>query len=102
MKVMGVVCSECKDTIYSRAVHDYHCCTCGKTSIDGGFEYLKYGWDPEITRPETVEIEIEKTREQLYSDWNYNFNKFGTITAPKPKSSKKTRKLPSDEVGNPP
>ena len=36
MKVFGIKCKKCGDFIYSRAVHDFHSCTCEACSIDGG------------------------------------------------------------------
>lgn len=83
MKVMGVKCSACQEIIYSRAHHDYHFCSCGKTSVDGGRDYLRYGWDPSTPPPERVDIEVDATEKELYDDWNKSKDKFGRVKTPK-------------------
>lgn len=42
---MAVHCLKCNDVIYSRWVHDFRSCKCGKTNVDGGKEYNKIGGD---------------------------------------------------------
>ena len=79
MKISAVICKACGDTIFSRAHHDFHYCSCGKTFVDGGFDYIRYGFDPSIGRPDWVEIEVEATETELCQDWNYRTDKFGTI-----------------------
>jgi hypothetical protein len=80
IKVEAVVCPVCEDTIYSRARHDYHYCTCGAVGVDGGREYTKISWDPKKCGvPEVIEIELPYTRTEIYQDWNQNANKLGTI-----------------------
>lgn len=37
----GVRCKSCGDEIYSKRVHDFQTCSCGKVSVDGGHAYLK-------------------------------------------------------------
>lgn len=39
--VSAVKCESCEDIIYSCYRHDYHTCTCGKTTVDGGTDYLR-------------------------------------------------------------
>lgn len=39
----GVMCLSCKDVIWSRSVHDFRYCSCRKSFIDGGRDYLRYG-----------------------------------------------------------
>lgn len=84
LKVQAIQCPNCKDIIYSCAHHDFHSCSCGGVEVDGGFEYLRYGWNPDIQRPEPIEIEVDATKRELYDDWNYsikNPRKYGTIKA---------------------
>lgn len=38
-------CKDCDDKIYSCMRHDFHPCSCGKVSIDGGIDYLRTGWE---------------------------------------------------------
>ena len=76
-RVSCVRCSKCKDIIYSRARHDWHNCTCGNISIDGGFDYCHYGFT--IKPPKRVIKYINATRSQLYQDWNYQKDKYGII-----------------------
>lgn len=79
MKVTAIKCPKCGDTIFSRANHDYHNCTCRTVAIDGGPSYIRCCWDPTIEPPEPFEIEVDATREELYQDWNTSTNKFGII-----------------------
>jgi hypothetical protein len=76
MKVRAVVCSKCKDTIYSRARHDFRWCSCGKTFVDGGMDYIRFGGEPMETLPE---IEVNATQEELFKDWNKGTDKYGII-----------------------
>jgi hypothetical protein len=79
-KVLAITCEKCGDTIFSRAQHDYHSCSCRAVSIDGGKQYLRVLWnEKEHKRPTCFELKINQTDEQLYNDWNLNKNKYGTI-----------------------
>jgi len=80
--VKAIQCPNCKDTIYSRAQHDFHNCSCGAIFIDGGFHYTRVGWDPAKgakSPPKWVDIKVKSTMEDLYRDWNTGMDKFGTI-----------------------
>lgn len=79
VKVSAIQCPKCKDIIFSRAHHDYHYCSCGAVSIDGGLHYLRYGWDPSLPRPEPIELDLNLTKQQLYDDWNERRDKYGII-----------------------
>lgn len=57
MKVKGVECPHCLQQIWSRSRYDFRHCDCGKTFVDGGSCYLRYGGDPQ---PEIVDIETGK------------------------------------------
>jgi hypothetical protein len=76
-KVSAVECPYCFCVIYSRAHHDFHYCTCGKTAVDGGFEYQRILWTKK--QPKFVELEVRASKQQLYDDWNTGKNKFGLI-----------------------
>lgn len=76
MIVRAVQCKQCKDIIYSRARHDFRTCTCGAIFIDGGFDYIRIGGD--IEEP-LIEVEVNATQQELYSDWNSTYDKFGLI-----------------------
>lgn len=44
-RIWGVECPECKKRMFSFHVHDYKLCGCdNETMIDGGRDYLRYGW----------------------------------------------------------
>ena len=58
MKVTGIRCAACKDEIWSRHGHDFRYCKCGNTFVDGGRNYLRYGYEPGAERPEVVELEV--------------------------------------------
>lgn len=76
-RVTTVTCPKCAIEIYSRARHDYHSCYCGKTIVDGGFDYLRYGWAPEGPKPLVRTRYVSATRAELYDDWNRGNDKFG-------------------------
>lgn len=86
MKITAVKCSDCGEIVYSRANHDFNTCSCFTNEIngtgvfiDGGpnGEYIRYGWSSQ--RPELIDIEIDATKEELYTDWNKGYNKFGKV-----------------------
>ncbi len=76
-RVTTVTCGKCAVEIYSRAVHDYHLCYCGGTMVDGGFDYLRYGWGPNDPKPLVRKRYVNATRKELYDDWNTRNDKFG-------------------------
>lgn len=77
IKVNALVCPACGDKIFSRAHHDFHSCTCGDISVDGGFEYLRVAFKE--TPPKSIELEIDATKEELYDDWSHCIDMFGII-----------------------
>ena len=79
MKISAIKCKDCGDVIYSRAVHDFHSCSCGNISIDGGFDYTKISWQPNDDMPKVFEIEVDSTRRKLYDDWSYGINNYGLL-----------------------
>lgn len=42
---MAIHCLKCNEINFSAMHHDYTKCTCGNTSIDGGKDYTKCGWE---------------------------------------------------------
>ncbi len=42
----GIQCKECNDRIFSFYRHDFKCCQCKSTYIDGGDDYFKVSGDP--------------------------------------------------------
>lgn len=42
-----IQCLVCGDIIESYHRHDYKHCSCGNAMIDGGSDYLRYGWKKE-------------------------------------------------------
>jgi len=81
--VKAIRCPKCKDVIFSRACHDFHSCSCGTISIDGGFDYIRILCPPDMDTPKIFSLEIEQTRHELYEDWNCNENKYGIISGEK-------------------
>lgn len=77
MKILAIKCKNCLDIIYSRARHDFRSCSCGKVSIDGGFDYSRIVAEPEDFT--NIEIEIPVTKYDLYKDWNNKIDSFGLI-----------------------
>ena len=82
-KVNIVICSSCGEGIYSVSRHDYHRCSCGNTTIDGGFDYLRYGWKSGCTPTALLKCYVNATKQELYNDYAWNLRtprKFGTIS----------------------
>lgn len=45
-RIYGVQCTKCQKRLFSFHVHDYKLCGCpNKTMVDGGPNYLRYGWN---------------------------------------------------------
>lgn len=66
--VIGIICPECKDFIYSVSVHDYHCCTCGLIMIDGGFEYIRYGFNKSSPKAHLEDLHLLKLQIPVAKD----------------------------------
>ena len=49
----GIQCPKCKDKIFSLSRHDFRYCSCKTCFVDGGTDYLRYGWTG-TTRPKKV------------------------------------------------
>lgn len=78
-RVLTVTCpnKDCSEEIYSRARHDFHYCKCGEIFCDGGFEYMRVGWEKEM--PKQRIRYVNASRQELYDDWNKRIDKFGRI-----------------------
>ncbi len=76
--VSAIRCAKCGDIIFSRAVHDFHWCSCNTIAIDGGFDYTKINGDQKYFL-DMFTIKIDALKIDLYNDWNYNENKYGRI-----------------------
>lgn len=80
MKIKAIRCPKCRDVIYSRARHDCRQCGCGFVAIDGGFDYLKVSmktplnlivvgqFPPEKEDIDTLELDLDVTKDKLYED----------------------------------
>lgn len=66
----GIQCPKCKEKIYSEYTHDFHYCGCGYCFVDGGFEYLRYGWGPGEPKPKIVKRSKEQTSGRKTSKTN--------------------------------
>lgn len=77
MKIQGIKCY-CGRVLFSRTRHDFRRCKCNETYVDGGFDYIRYGWKGE-TPPPTVEFELDVNATQLHEDWNEYEDKYGII-----------------------
>ena len=55
-----VLCKKCGDIIESKFRHDFKTCKCYNVSVDGGYDYLKRGFEEEDSYIELSEIEGEE------------------------------------------
>jgi len=55
IKKNSAQCSNCKDILISKHIHDWVACSCWKHGtgifVDGGNEYLRRGWGEDGTGP---------------------------------------------------
>lgn len=82
MLIQGIVCPLCKCTLYSRARHDFRQCSCKAIAIDGGLDYRRMTWNPNLVNPSDIQgvaLNIDVTKEQLYHDWNEGLDLYGLI-----------------------
>lgn len=75
MRVHAIRCKNCGDIIYSRCVHDMRWCSCHSCAIDGGREYVRIAGDNWMP----IDIDVEATASELWTDWNTMSNKYGKI-----------------------
>ena len=54
-KFGSIRCKHCDDIITSYHVHDFKYCKCGKVFVDGGNEYLRFGF-PQSPWEDHIEI----------------------------------------------
>ncbi len=71
-RIWGVECPVCKKRMFSFYRHDYKTCGCpNDTMVDGGRDYLRYGWNgkngkkPRLIRWCKKDGEYPKTREDI-------------------------------------
>ena len=79
IKVFAIRCAKCGEIIYSRAIHDFHRCSCKIISIDSRFDCVKVD-DNRKDFLDIFIIKIDSTRIDLYNDWYYKTNKYGKIS----------------------
>lgn len=54
-RIWGVECARCNKRMFSLHVHDYKTCGCpNETMVDGGRDYLRYGWAMGTTKPSKI------------------------------------------------
>lgn len=60
-KIKGVRCPDCKARLFSWHVHDFKYCECGSgVFVDGGREYLRFGWAPGGRKPKRIFFDSRK------------------------------------------
>lgn len=95
IRINGIKCLLCGDTLYSRTGHDFRFCSCGNIFVDGGPSLVgekrsnestpRYGWHIESkTKQVVVDLDISSVDLRhvsviLHEDWNYDKNKYGLI-----------------------
>ena len=81
MVIKAYRCKKCEDVIFSRAKHDYRSCSCGAIAVNGGIEFFRVTSRNQF--PETVALDLDITKEELYADWNSRKDEFGWIKSGK-------------------
>jgi hypothetical protein len=77
LEINAYICPKCRDSIFSRAQHDFRSCSCGEIFVDGGFSYTRVGYKDQP--PEFVKLKLNITKKELYDDYNYRVDKYGLI-----------------------
>ena len=77
MKIQAFKCPKCSAVVFSRTRHDYRWCPCKAIAVDGGLDYARVVYKDEF--PETVELNLDVTPDQLYDDWNKRQDVYGII-----------------------
>lgn len=75
--VTCLTCPNCGYTVFSRARHDMRSCSCKQSHIDGGFDYVKFGFKGD--EPKRIQIAVDASRRELYDDWNQRTDLYGVI-----------------------
>ena len=86
MKVDAFECPKCSAVIFSRTRHDYRWCPCKTIAVDGGLDYSRVVYKEKL--PESVELDVDVSKEQLYDDWNKRADKYGIILSSKDTNAK--------------
>lgn len=63
IKINGLKCPRCHDEIYSMHRHDFRWCSCHYCFIDGGRDYLRYGFGDYENLPDYKEPPTDCTME---------------------------------------
>lgn len=54
-RIWGVKCSNCNKRMFSFFRHDFKKCGCpAETFIDGGRDYIRFGWIPGFKKPTSI------------------------------------------------
>lgn len=77
LKINAVYCLKCKDTIFSRARHDFRWCSCKSVGVDGGLDYFKITGS--LKKIKLISIKLPVTEYMLYDDWNRKRDVWGLI-----------------------
>ncbi len=81
MIILACKCKFCEDILFSRDKHDYRTCSCGKLAVNGGLASLRT--TSRNHYPEKVELVLEVTEEELFTDWNSRKDEFGWVKSGK-------------------
>jgi hypothetical protein len=46
----GIMCPKCRSIIFSESTHHNPRCQCGSCDVDGGTDYLRYGWSSDLQK----------------------------------------------------
>lgn len=94
--ITAIKCNNCNDTIFSRAQHDFHRCTCERVFVDGGNQmyekvegniitgYQRAGFHSRAEMEFTQILlgdfpSIESAQKYLFDDWNGHTDKEGVV-----------------------
>lgn len=85
-KVNGIKCGHCGDILFSRSRHDMRWCSCGKSAIDGGRDYIKTCGD--LDKMTVLEIIVPHSDIDMWKDYWSKENKIGLYQPNSPELAK--------------
>lgn len=86
-----IICPSCLTGVYSRARHDFRTCPCSLCFVDGGMDYMRYGYAETdenyngVSKIISLKYPVKKTKQQIYDDYNQGTDKLGYIKLTKKK-----------------
>lgn len=74
-----VKCTSCNDIIFSRNIHDFVTCKCGKVSTDGGMAYIRRIGNFDLMEDMSIEMDDDLCKAICDDIKESNYNELGVL-----------------------